>query len=227
VTNISKTPYGELQQYNTTWYPGVDVVQQRFTEINEKLGRELFDEYRLPAPRDFVAESPNGVLLPIGQLAPKGKQPSLERTFDGLWKLYEPPAGYTKWRWDRLKADAKHLRQAPGYDWNPGVRWVEFDPTAYHGLSPENALKQSTTDNVQLGGIEVLWALLLLPEWVTSWNGTDSPYPNLSGLQFYWESGWSNVPCLRRWGGSRQVGLDAIWAAYAGGYWSSPVVREC
>ena len=169
----------------------------------------------------------NEVLLLAVYLPAKGRKSGLLHTFDELWDACESPTGYTKWRWPELKATAKLLRQAPRYDHTPGIRWVVFDPNAYHGLSSEAALKQSKTDGVRLAGVEGLIANLLFPTWATSWDGNKSPHPWLSGLQFYWDSGWSQSVYLRYWDGDRRVSVNADWSDFVLSSFGSPSVREC
>ena len=70
-------------------------------------------------------------------------------------------------------------------------------------------------------------AAAMFPEWVSSWNVGKSPYPKMSGLQFYWGTDWSLVPCLYRWEDGSQLRLNAVDAGIAHPYLSSPVVRKC
>jgi hypothetical protein len=168
------------------------------------------------------------VLLLNVRLSKKNKQPALHRTFDELWSLIQAPSGYGKWRWDELKATNKLLRRVSGYGHEVDeVEWVIFDPVAYQGKSPQEALELSNADGMQLAGTEVLMATLLFPDWPLSWFKDNMPAPNLSGLQFYWNAGWSHVPCLRRWDGRRQLELSANWAGRANSCGASPSVREC
>lgn len=180
-----------------------------------------------PVPEGFVPRTATEVLMLNVRLPKKGKQPGLHRTFDTLWQLIEAPNGYNKWRMPELKATAKLLRQAPGYGHEADISWIGFDPNAYQGLSPEAALKQSKEDGVCLAGTEVLMAAWLFPDWVTSWDGRSSPYPNLSGIQFYWDTDWSHVPYLVPWDCSRHLDLNAVWADYSVEVFASPSVREC
>ncbi len=209
-----------------SWYVSPEDQLKKVKAFNAALDWGFVTE-NIPAIPGSWQHNPNEVLMLAVSLPPKGRKSGLHHTFDELWNLIEAPDGYTKWRWEELKATAKLLRQAPGYDYTPGIRWVVFNPNAYHGKSPEAALKQSKEDSVQLAGLEVLMAALLFPTWTTSWNGGSSPYPNMSALQFYWNSRWSVVPYLCRWVGSRQLRLHADWAGYAYGGWSSPSVTEC
>lgn len=209
-----------------SWYisPSAQLERVKRLNVERQWG---FSESDFPSvPEDFRPRTDTEVLLLVVYLPKRGKQSGPQRTFDELWQLTEAPNGYTKWRWEELKSDSEHLRLAPGYDHIPGIRWVAFDPNAYRGKSPKTAL-QSLSGDTRLAGTEVLMAALLFPGWASSWNGTDSPCPNLSGLQFYWNTDWSDVPCLSRWDDYRQLGLSANWADNADSGWASPSVRKC
>jgi hypothetical protein len=190
-------------------------------------GQEGFRPSDIPAAPNFTPRTKTEVLLLAVYLPDKGRVKGFRRTFDAWWDFIVPPTGLTKWRWEELKSDSKHLRLAPGIEYKPGIRWVAFDPNAYQGKSPKDALTQSAVDGTVLAHAEVLMAAAMLPEWVSSWNGGKSPYPNISGLQFYWNTDWSGVPYLSRWGGHRQLELDAFWAGYDDSFFASPSVREC
>lgn len=212
-----------------SWYVSPEDQLKKVKAFNAALDWG-FQDSDFPAPPGFRPSDPNEVLLLVASLPVKGRKPGLHRTFDELWNLIEAPDGYEKWRWDELKATTKLLRQTSGYIHTPGIRWVVFNPNAYHGKSPRKALELSKADNVQLAGTEVLMAALLFPDWATSWNGNTSPYPNLSGLQFNYDgdsTDWSGVPDLNRWDDVRQLELNADWADSSFDYWSSPSVREC
>lgn len=210
-----------------SWYVSPEQQLERVMQLNRQLGLDFLVSDFPSIPENFTPRTPTEVLMLAVYLPDKGRQKGLQRTFDELWNLIEAPDGYTKCRWDKLKSDSKHLRQAPGYDYTPGIRWVAFDPNAYRGLSPEAALEQSKVDGLQLAGIEVLMAALLFQTWATSWNGDSSPYPNLSALQFYWDTDWSHVPYFSRWDVGREVDLHVYRADDAHDRWSSPVAREC
>jgi hypothetical protein len=191
-------------------------------------GQEGFLPSDIPAAPSFTSRTKTEVLLLTVMLPDKGRVKGLQRTFDAWWDFIVPPVGLTKWRWEELKSDSKHLRLASGIKYVPGIRWVAFDPNAYQGKSPKDALAQSVNDGTTLAHAEVLMAAAQFPGWVSSWNGGKSPYPNMSALQFYWDADWSSVVLyLYRLDGSRQLKLDASWADGAGSHWLSPVVREC
>lgn len=143
-----------------------------------------------------------------------------------LWEAIMPPTGYQKVRYIdagiplRYAPDMKSSRE---YD----LRLIHFDPNSYQGISPKDALVRAKSDGVRLAGVEVLEKLLVDSNYCTKWNGSDHPFPNLSGLQAKYNSDWSHVPCLRRWDDDRQLCFGTDWADDAGSRWSSPVVREC
>jgi len=211
----------------STWYVSPERQLERVKQLNAE--REWgFTESDIPSiPENFTPRTATEVLLLAVYLPKKGKVSGLQRTFDELWQLIKAPQGLTKYRWDELKSDSKHLRSAPGHSHKPGIRWVAFDPNTYRAKSPEQALKLSEQDNVQLAGVEILMAELLFQSWATSWNGDSSPFPNLSGLQFYWNTDWSYVPYLYRWDDDRQLELSAIWAVSGSSRYASPSVGEC
>lgn len=180
-------------------------------------------------PQNPTLNEGEALLLAVYLPPQRGRQSGLRRTFEELWSLVEPPSGYDKSRWDELKSDSKHLRSVPGYDYKPGIRWLVFNPNAYHGLSPQDALARAKADGLRLAGLEVLMALVLFPDWANRWDGTTVPYPWLSGLQFNWDntsSAWSLVPDLYRWVTSRQLLLSTGWSGLTDSYWGSPSVRE-
>ncbi len=209
-----------------------DVAPAQQLERVKQLNQERdwgFAEADFPEVPQDVTLNEGEVLLLATYLSPqRGKQSGLRRTLEELWDLIGL-SGYDKSRWEGLRSDAKHLRLAPGHDYRPGVRWVVFNPNAYHGLSPESALARATEDNVQLAGLEVLMALVQFPDWATRWDGSTNPYPWLSGLQFNWDDSstpWSRVPYLRRWDGIRRLRFSTDWASNADSSWGSPSVRE-
>lgn len=209
-----------------SWYvsPEQQLEGVRWLNAERKWG---FSDSDMPSVPQNVTLNKGELLLLCVYLPKAGKQTGLQRTFDELWELCQAPNGYTKYRWDELKSDSKHLRSAPGHSHRVGVRWVIINPTAYHGKSAEYALSRRNEDNIRVAGVEALMLQVLCPDWATSWNGDSSPYPNLSGLQFYWNSDWSGVPYLRRWDDDRRLELRAFWADSGLPYWASPSVREC
>ena len=208
-----------------SWYSSVDAQIEKVSAFLELHGgQEGFMPSDIPDVPNFTPRTKTEVLLLTVMLPDKGRVKGVRRTFDAWWDFIVPPAGMTKWRWEELKSDSKHLRLARD-EHKPGIRWVAFDPNAHQGKSPKQALEHVITHGTTLANAEVLMAAALFPEWVSSWNGGDSPYPNMYGYRFYWDSDWSHVPYLRRRGS--RLELFARWAGDADGLCSSPVVREC
>jgi len=176
-------------------------------------------------PTNFVPRTPTDVLM-LAVYLPNSRTKGITRTFESWWDFVKTPTGYSKWRWDQLKSDSKHLRLLEGIEHRPGIRWVAFDPNANHGKSP-----QSCWDNPDvaptLAGPEVLMALAHFPMWAASWNGNKSPYSNMAGYQFKWETAWCDCPYVNRRDDDRQLKLNARSAVNANDRWASPSVREC
>lgn len=111
------------------------------------------------------------------------------------------------------------------------VRLVHYDPNSYKGLSPNAAVQAAAHDGVRVAGIEVMEMIFVEPESALGWNGKDSPYPNLSGLEldYIGDDSWLKSPCIGRLydGSHPRLALlsrsiyddDLIWA--------SPSIREC
>lgn len=193
-----------------------------------------FTDADFPSAPEEAQLGLNEVLSLAVYLPKKGRQSGLQRTVEELWGAIPEKIGdFTKWRWDGLKTDSKHLRLAPHTDgserdWKPGIRWVVIDLTAGLGKSPRTVLATTDVDDpYQPTGVELLSLLLLQPNWATSWDGKKFFYPNLTGLQFYYNEGWSRVPFLYRSDDDRQFELYAAGDDYTGGKWASPAFREC
>ena len=145
-------------------------------------------------------------------------------TANKLFGAFTPPDGYTKYNNIR---DAE-LRYAPGMKPTGGFRLVHYDPNAYAGLSPVEALEVAKQDKLRLASIEVLEHLVLNLKPGLTWDGELYYYSNLSGLQLKYGSDWWSVPCLYRWGGpARGFEFGSYDAGLAISRWPSPVVREC
>lgn len=196
--------------------------------------KQLEKAYAANAQRDWgfaesdfptVPEDLTKLWLLVIKLSGKGRKKALQRTFDDRWELVQSPGGYTKWRDAEFRTDPNHLRMAPGYDFTPGITWVQFDPEAFPGKSPKTALAEG---DGWLAGTEVLDAIWQFPDWPLSWFRDGKCAPNMSALQFRWdkEAAWSHVPFVHRWDGGRQLELYARLAGYAAPRWASAVVRE-
>ena len=170
---------------------------------------------------------PNAV-LPLGlpkEFTPRTKSEVLllhvPDSFDSLWDKVVAPMGYTKYRWDGVKADKRNLRLAPDKVEYTEPVWLAFDPEHGRGERPDTFWGQADT-----AASEVFSALIQFPEWSLAWfNGASAP--NLTGYQLKYDGVWSHVPYLHRWDDDRQLELVGHWADHRAGNWSSPSVREC
>lgn len=169
---------------------------------------------------------PNAVLPePPAEFTPRTKSEVLllhvPDTFDSLWDKVVAPTGYTKYRWEGIKADKRNLRLAPNKVEFAAPVWLAFDPERGKGERPDSFWGQADT-----AASEVFTALIQFPEWPLAWfNGASAP--NLSGYQLKYDGNWSLVPALHRWDVDRQLGLHGRWAGNRIDRWSSPSVREC
>lgn len=173
--------------------------------------RQLWPNAVLPEPpKEFTPRTKSEVLLL-----------HVPDSFDSLWDKAIAPTGYTKYRWEGVKSDKRNLRLSPNKREYTEPVWLAFDPERGKGERPDSFWGQADT-----AASEVFSALIQFPEWSLAWfNGASAP--NLSGYQLKYDGNWSNVPCLYRWGGDRQLRLDGGWADRRNGRWSSPSVREC
>ena len=173
--------------------------------------RQLWPNAVLPEPpKEFTPRTKSEVLLL-----------HVPDTFDSLWDKVVAPEGYTKYRWEGVKADKRNLRLSPNKREYTEPVWLAFDPEHGKGERPDSFWGQA-----DIAASEVFSALIQFPEWPLAWfNGASAP--NLSGYQLKYDGNWSDVPCLGRWDVVRQLDLLDGWAGGRYGYWSSPSVREC
>lgn len=191
-----------------TWNPP---TWWRTPEQQLERARQLWPNAVLPEPpKEFTPRTKSEVLLL-----------HVPDTFDSLWDKVVAPEGYTKYRWEGVKADKRNLRLSPNKREYTEPVWLAFDPEHGKGERPDSFWGQA-----DIAASEVFSALIQFPEWSLAWfNGASAP--NLSGYQLKYDGNWSSVPYLSRWGGDRQLRLRACWAAGAYDGSSSPSVREC
>lgn len=173
--------------------------------------RQLWPNAVLPEPpKEFTPRTSSEVLL---LHAPD--------TFDSLWNKVDAPTGYTKYRWDGVKADKRNLRLSPNKREYMEPVWLAFDPEHGKGERPD-----SFWGWADVAASEVLSALIQFPDWSLSWfNGASAP--NLAGYQIKYDANWSYGPYLDRWDVNHRLGLDNGWTVRGGSGFASPSVREC
>lgn len=183
----------------------------RTPEQQLERARQLWPNAVLPEPpKEFMPRTKSEVLL---LHVPDG--------FDSLWDKVIAPTGYTKYRWNNIKADKRNLRLAPNKVEFTEPVWLAFDPERGKGEHPDSFWGQADT-----AASEVFSALIQFPEWSLAWfHGASAP--NLTGYRLKRHGGWSHVPYVRRWVGDQQLVLSDFWAGSRDDDWSSPSVREC
>ena len=193
-----------MQNWNPpTWW--------RTPEQQLARARQLWPNAVLPEPpKEFTPRTKSEVLLL-----------HVPDSFGSLWDKVVAPDGYTKYRWEGVKADKRNLRLAPNKVEFTEPVWLAFDPEHGRGARPDSFWGQADT-----AASEVFSALIQFPEWSLAWfNGASAP--NLTGYQLKYDGNWSRVPYLGLWDGGRQLRLSDGWAGHRDGRWSSPSVREC
>ena len=141
-------------------------------------------------------------------------------SFDGLWNLAVAPAGYTKCRWEDIRADSRNLRFTSKKREYTEPVWLAFDPEHGKGERPD-----SLWGNANLAGSEVLSALIQFPDWPLAWFDSAST-PKLAGYQSRYFDTWTGVPCLTRRDSDRQLRLSARWSGNQHDAWSCPSIRR-
>ena len=194
-----------MQNWNPpTWW--------RTPEQQLARARQLWPNAVLPEPpKEFTPRTKSEVLLL-----------HVPDTFDSLWDKVVAPDGYTKYRWEGVKADKRNLRLAPNKVEYTEPVWLAFDPEHGKGERPDSFWGQA-----DLAASEVFSALIQFPEWSLAWFINGASAPNLTGYQLKYDGNWSGVPFLVRWVDDRQLELIGSWAVGRGAGWSSPSVREC
>ena len=191
-----------------TWNPP---TWWRTPEQQLERARQLWPNAVLPEPpKEFTPRTKSEVLLL-----------HVPDSFDSLWDKVVAPEGYTKYRWEGVKADKRNLRLSPNKREYTEPVWLAFDPERGKNERPDSLWGQA-----DCAASEIFSGLIQFPEWSLAWfNGASAP--NLSGYQLKYDADWSGVPFLIRWDGDGQLKLLDYWASCRDGRWSSPSVRDC
>lgn len=202
-----------------TWYVSPEKQIEKVEDFLEKNGYwgGPGNTYARPAippvPRFTPRTSSEVLMLTVVLPATDGRALILQRTFEAWWHELTQSGRRSK----RIDTSPGQLMLTPGIDLLPGIRWVAFDPDAYHGKSPVWCIEHPIP-GVSLASVEVLMAAALFPEWMRSRSST---FPLLSGLQCnLGSSGW-DVPALDR--GELRTHYALLGTQYA----TNPTVREC
>jgi hypothetical protein len=249
MASISRTPFGELQQFVQDLHTaGITYEDVKLIRANHDLAIKMEAALReaiagkLPqmqnwnppiwwrTPEQQLERArqlwPNVVLPePPEEFIPRTKSEVLllhvPDTFDNLWDKVVTPDGYTKYRSDSVRSDTRSLCLAPFLSVRTKPVWLAFDPEHGKGDRPDSFWGRSN-----LAASEVFSALVQFPDWPLAWfHGASAP--NLAGFQLMHNGNWSGVPCLFRWDDVRRLELRARWAAKSGSGLACPTVREC
>lgn len=178
-------------------------------------------------PEDIpAAPASDGQLLLAVYLPDRGDEPGWLRTLHDWWQ-FDCSQRRNNWLWSGFQFDTSHLRLAPGINYEPGIRWVEYEPNAYAGKSPKQALKLAQAEGAELAGAEAIMAAVLLDGYVGSWFSGGNVAPNLTAYQFDWDgdgAAWSFSPFLFRGGAGLELHANSADDAYR--YWGSPRLRR-
>jgi len=205
-----------------SWYASAPKQIEKVLAFLEQHGdKNGFTPSDIPSMPNLVRQTRTEILLLTVMLPDEGGVSGIQRTFDAWWNFIPMPADAAKTRGVQLRSDTESMRLAPNINYSPGIRWVAFDPNAYMGTSPEDALRQSSNGgNATLAHAEVLMAAAMFPDM--------SMYMNMAGLQLRDEASWSFVPCIvmsNRHRSLTELKPMYMKSAYADS--SSPTVREC
>lgn len=213
------------------WYVGPKSQAKRVQQLLDRVGCVA----PIPEPpADFTPHTSTEVLMLVAYLSCDGlhTEAGVERTNREWWDFIDPPKGHTKLRWEEFRSDPVYLRLVPD-ETKPdevkkhhfGVRWVAFDPNANQGKSPRSCWNDPSIAPT-LASAEVLMAVALFPRWALSWNGASSPYPNMSGYQFFDGGDWNMTLRITPWVEPTLLKLNVNLANSSQNSWSNPTFRE-
>jgi len=196
-------------------------------------GEKGFRASDIPLSPNFKPQSDTEQLLLTVMLPDRGGKSGLMRTFDAWWGMARFGRGSEKSRNAEVLSDPEHMRLIEGLEYEPGIRWVAFEPMSYINTTVRKtrgiaSYKLTNT----LAHVEVLIAATLFREWSSelAWKWEDHsvemPYPNLAGIDLVDSQGRHMAPVFNGWGPKR-IRLDPMWDDYtADKNTSSPTVRK-
>lgn len=214
-----------------SWYVGPESQAKRVQQLLDRTGCVV----SIPEPpAKFAPRTSTEVLMLAAYLSCDNLhlEAGVERTNKVWWDFIVPPKGHIKIRWEEFKTDPEHLQLVPD-ETDPdmvkkhrsGIRWVAFDPNANQDKSPRSCWNDPEVAPT-LASAEVLMAAALFPRWALSWNGSSSPYPNMSGYQYFDGRKWAMVPCIGEWVKPILLKQYVTFANKRKEEWSNPTVRE-
>jgi hypothetical protein len=158
------------------WYVSPEEQVHTLEELNRSHGWQI--DFPTVVPRDEKGWLPWLPMLFFG-LEGRDALTGVQRTAKELWRGNRPNLDF-----ERLRPNERN-----GWTYRSGARWIAFNPDSCRGMYFRDAQQRCT--DVRLLGVEVFSALLLFPGWPKSWDGRETPYPWLGGLNV--EEGSSNT----------------------------------
>jgi len=213
----------------------IDVVSDFCRKYTSGLRGFSFRDIQIPKVRPGGDE----VLVLAVFLPDKDGVPGYLRTLDAWWDcigtngVFESKGKrYKKKRSEFLESTTDRICLLPGYEYEPGIRWLVVNTKAYYGKLCSEARELARREATTLTGPEILMLLAQCPEWPASWDEENSPCPNAIALQVRFGHIWINSVCLELETDYLISPLDVISLSsisndFAKGHRSSPTVREC
>jgi hypothetical protein len=173
----------------------------------------IYRSLKIPEPPTNFTPQIDGVPLLVCRTT------SEDRTVNLVWNGIPSLTDFVRKPSIALRANYTMFTSIYGVS-EPEVYWVEFNPDAYQGMSPDEVAGIELKEGARLAGTEVLWAAALFPRWIESWAyPLRHPKPNMSGLRYF-----NRVPYLS--GHDRIINIGANGSEGSRWNWASPVVRR-
>ncbi|MDB5180113.1 MAG: hypothetical protein JWN12_745 [Candidatus Saccharibacteria bacterium] len=196
-------------------------------------GEKGFRAADIPLSPKFTPRSDTEQLLLTVMLPDHGSKSGLMRTFDAWWGMAYFGRGSEKSRDREVLSDPEHMRLIDGLEYEPGIRWVAFEPLAFQAVVVRKARQHAASMGVTLAHVEVLIAAALFREWsvelAKKWadHSIDMPYPNMAGIDLTDSENRHMAPVFNGTSGPNCIWLDPMWDDYpADDRVASPTVRK-